>query len=176
MGMLDHAVCYMSGAIEMAKDHGVGWRKKIIELSRQAGLKIDYIDPTEKPGEKHLNIGENVNHQARLQQEGKWRELRDYVRNYRRSDLRFVDISDFIIVSIDPTIAQWGTANELYVADSSNSRVVALPLWLFDVVDLDDLNVYDSLEGIVSTLVDLNEGEEPLSDKWVLAHRIKCEK
>ena len=50
MGKLDGACGYLSGSMEYAKDHGVEWRRKFVSLVAEAKLKIDLIDPTNKPG------------------------------------------------------------------------------------------------------------------------------
>lgn len=187
MGALDEATGYLSGAMEFVKDHGVEWRKKFIHLVREAKLDIDLIDPTNKPGD---SIGENPMHQVELQKEGMFRELQDYVSNYRHLDLRYTDISDFLIVVVDPTIPQWGTSNETYLAEMQKKPtffivehgLYNLPRWLFDVIDKiqstnpvraqKEANVFESIEEVVDELIKLNSGENPLSREWVLVRKV----
>lgn len=184
-GVLDLACCYLSGSIEYAKDSGVKWRRKFISLSYQAGLKLDFIDPTDKPGGENIKIGENKEHQAKLQREGRWRELQKYVHRYRRYDLRFVDNSDFLVAVIDPTVPQWGTANEIYFAEMQHKPIFfiiegglhKLPRWLFDVVNLggdnydDRCNVFETVEAVIEELVAFDHGVYILSDEWVLVRK-----
>jgi hypothetical protein len=186
-GKLDGACGYLSGPMEFVADHGVEWRRKFIKLVHDAGLKIDLIDPTDKPGGIDVKIGENKAHQEMLQKEGRWQELQDYVSSYRRYDLRFVDISDFLVVVVDPRVPQWGTANEVYVGEQQHKPMfficdgglAKLPRWLFDVVDLDDFNgyhgkrcnVFSSVEEVVQRLVHLDNGVLPLNKKWVLIRK-----
>ena len=190
-GRLDGACGYLSGPMEFVADHGVAWRRKFIELSRQAGLKLDLIDPTNKPGGKDIKIGENKAEQVKLQQEGRWLELQKYVHAYRRYDLRFVDLSDFLVVGVDPSIPQWGTGNEVYVAEAQHKPMLficegglkTLPRWLFDVVELEHqiirnnvyetcrTNVFQSVEEVVQELQMLDSGYIPMSDKWVLVRK-----
>lgn len=185
MGELDYAVCYLSGPMEFVADHGVEWRRKFIKLIKEAGLKIDCIDPTNKPGAENIKIGENKQHQVQLQQQGRWKELQDYVKSYRRYDLRFVDLSDFLIALIDPSVPQWGTSNEIYAAELQHKPrfficdggLKNLPRWLFDVIDLDDpktgkrCNVFGSVEEVVQELIDIDCGKIPMNDKWVLVRK-----
>jgi hypothetical protein len=169
--------------MEFAKDHGVTWRRHFIHLVDQYRLNIDLIDPTDKPGGEDVHIGENKAHQQMLQETGQFRILQQYVHRYRRFDLRFTDNSDFLVVVVDPTIPQWGTANEVYVAETAHhpkfficeGGLRKLPRWLFDVID--DIgedgtaNVYQSVEEVVAELVALDNGVKPMSDEWVLIRK-----
>lgn len=181
MGKLDLACGYLSGPMEFVADHGVVWRRKFIKLAQEADLNLDFIDPTDKPGGKEIHIGENKETQATMQREGRWEELAAYVHAYRRFDLRFVDVSDFLIAVVDPTIPQWGTSNEVYVAEQQHKPMFficdgglgKLPRWLFDVIEFDNnrSNVYTSIEDVVQILSMLDNGELPLNDKWVLIRK-----
>lgn len=180
-GKLDGACGYLSGPMEFVADHGVEWRRKFIKLVSMAGLKVDLIDPTDKPGGIDVKIGENKAYQESLQKQGRWNELREYVKAYRRYDLRFVDISDFLVVVVDPRVPQWGTANEVYTAEQQHKPMfficdgglANLPRWLFDVVDLDNpiknkrQNVFGSVEEVVQELKNLDIGAVPMSNEWV---------
>lgn len=187
MGVLDDAVGYLSGPMEFVRDHGIEWRRKFIRLVREAELKIDLIDPTNKPGE---TAGEDPGYQVMLQREGRFKELQAYVGNYRHYDLRYTDISDFLIVVVDPTIPQWGTSNETYVAEMQkkptffivDGGLYNLPRWLFDVIDKissanpikagEQANVYESVEEVIAELVTLDSGIKRLSYEWVLVRKV----
>jgi len=177
MGLLDKAVVYLSGAMEFVADHGVEWRRKFIRLIRESGLDIDPIDPTDKPGPDDMRIGENQDYQIKLQKAGKFEELKKYVRKYRHYDLRFVDISDFLVALIDPRVPQWGTSNEIYVAEEQHKPTFLicegglhnLPRWLFDVVELN--HVFENVEGVVEQLVMLDNGELELDEGWILVRK-----
>lgn len=179
-GKLEKATCYLSGPIEFAPDGGVQWRREFIRLTLEAGLKLYYIDPTNKPGGHNIPMMEDKSHQEKLQKEGRWQEMRDYVANYRAYDLRAVDASDFMIFLIDPTIPQWGTANEVYEAEREHKPsfficeggLYNLPRWLFDVVDLEEdglrCNVFETVEQVVQELVGYNDGTYPMGREWIL--------
>lgn len=184
MGLLKGAVGYLSGPIEYVADHGVEWRKKFIDLSKKAKLGILCIDPCNKPEIdgweellKRLPREDQI-HQRRLQEDGKFEELREYVSSYRRLDLRLVDYSDFIVVVVDPSIPQWGTANEVYMAEAQHKPLFficpdgmkKLPRWLFDVIDFGDgrCNVFESVEEVIEHLIQINDRKIKITDEWVL--------
>jgi len=177
MGKLDEATAYLSGPMEMVADHGVEWRRRFIRLSNAAGLNIHYIDPTNKPGGEDVKIGEDKETQVRLQSEGRFKELRSYVGDYRRYDLRFVDLSDFLVVVVNPSVAQWGTANEVYFAEMQHKPrfciieggMHKLPRWLFDVFD--DNEIFESVEDLIAHLIKLDSGEVELDKRWVLVRK-----
>jgi hypothetical protein len=173
--------------MEFVKDHGVEWRRKFIKIVREVKLDIDLIDPTNKPGD---DVGEDPAYQIALQESGQFRDLQDYVNDYRHKDLRYTDISDFLIVVVDPSVPQWGTSNETYMAESQHKPtffviehgLYNLPRWLFDVIDKiksenpakaqQEANVYESIEEVVAELQILDRGEKPLSREWVLVRKI----
>lgn len=188
-GKLAGACGYLSGPMEFVADHGVEWRRKFIRLTEEAGLDIDLIDPTDKPGGKDIKIGENKADQERLQKNGQFRELQEYVEGYRRPDLRFTDISDFIVAVVDPRVPQWGTSNEVYVSEAQHKpafficdgTLYNLPRWLFGVIDeiteddpqkaIEQSNVFQSVEDVVAELIALDSGQKPLSNEWVLVRK-----
>lgn len=178
-GKLEKSTAYLSGAMEYVKDGGVFWRRKFIKLVKEANLKIDCIDPTSKPG----NINEDKITQKELQQNGCWEQLKTYVSNYRRSDLRFVDLSDFIVCFVDPTVPQWGTANEVFEAERQHKPsfficeggLYTLPRWLFGVIQLENenarCNVFNSVEEVIDELIGLDKGIYPMDSEWVLIRK-----
>lgn len=186
MGKLDGALGYLSGSMENVDDNGVGWRREIIDLINKSNLKIDLIDPTNKPGDESFKIGEEKDFQIKMQREGKFKKLQKYVSSYRRFDLRAVDYSDFLITSINLNVPQWGTGNEVTLAELQHKpnfficegSLFNLPRWLFDVIDKIDAdnaqdamrqcNVFNSIEEVVEELIRLDSGTKPLSDKWIL--------
>jgi|GEM_PF-684401 hypothetical protein len=181
-GKLAGACCYLSGPMEFAADHGILWRREFIKSAHSFGLNIDFIDPTNKPLPDDMRAGEDKNYQTELQESGKYKELKDYVSKYRRYDLRFVDLSDFLVAVIDPKVHMCGTYNEIFLAEQQHKPsfficdggLKKLPRWLFDVIDLNDpatqtrCNVFSSIEEVLEELRLLNSGVIELSPKWVL--------
>ncbi len=176
-GRLKDIHIYMSGAMEYVADAGVEWRLKFRDLSDHAGLMIKFIDPTNKPGDKPELAAESKQHQENLQLTGRFEELRSFVHDYRRKDLRFVDLSDAVVVLISPGVPQWGTANELYEAERQHKPILTiipgglynLPRWLFDVVDFD--LIFETVEEVVDYLVKINDQNNELDSRWVLVRK-----
>jgi hypothetical protein len=172
MNKLKGAICYLSGPMEDAKDMGVEWRRKIIKLFKENGVYIACIDPTNKPVEDKFE--EDVTRNKRLKEQESWDELVAYVKAFRRKDLRFVDLSDFIIALVDPKIHLCGTYNEIFEAERQKKPRFAiidgglknLPSWLFAVFPLSC--IFSSVEECVEHIRKLNSGELPLNDNWVL--------
>ena len=175
-GLLSGACGYLSGPMEYVSDHGIVWRRKFIELSYQSGLKVDYIDPTNKPG-GNMQIKEDKEYQKQLREEGRYQELKEYVSNYRRLDLRFTDISDFVVAVVNPNVPQWGTSDECYTAEDQHKPIFwiidgglkKLPFWLFDVAELN--MVFDSVEAVIEKLIRLDTGLEKMTNEWVLVRK-----
>ena len=184
-GKLYGACCYLSGAIESASDDGVGWRRRFIDLSKEANLHIDFIDPTNKPGGIDVKIKEDKNYQIDLQNNGEFLKLKEYVSEYRRYDLRFVDLSDFLVVAINPKIHICGTYDEVFTAERQHKPIFficegglkKLPRWLFGVVDVEDKdngirgNVFETIEQVIDELVQFDTGKIHMNDEWVLIRK-----
>lgn len=184
-GKLDGSLCYLSGPMEYAKDNGIVWRRKFIKLCQKKGLKITFIDPTNKPGKEDLEIEEDKKTQIHLQETGQFLELKKYVSAYRRADLRFVDYSDFLVVLVDPNVHMCGTYNEIFTAEQQHKPIFfvcegglkKLPRWLFGVIDLDDpkkdkrCNVFESFEQVIEELEKINNGSLDTSHEWVLIRK-----
>lgn len=175
-GKLDRATVYLSGSMEASKDNGVAWRREFIRQIESRGLDINCIDPTNKPGPTGLLGMEDRQYQIELQESGRFEELREYVHNYRRLDLRYVDISDAIVVCIDPELPHWGTPDEIYTAEDQHKPILCivegglkrLPRWLFDVIEFDD--IFETVEDCVERLCQLDSGEKEMDGRWVLSY------
>jgi hypothetical protein len=146
-------------------------------LVDEAGLGIKIIDPTDKPGASPNETAESKAYQEKLQREGRFEELREFVHDYRRKDLRFVDLSDAVVVLIDREVYQCGTLNEVFEAERQHKPIITicegglykLPRWLFDVVDFD--LIFESVEEVVDYLTKIDQQESELDSRWVLIRR-----
>jgi hypothetical protein len=84
----------------------------------------------------------------------------------RTLDLRCIDISDFIIASIDIDVHACGTYEEISVANSQKKPVLvwcqqgksAAPNWLFFMLPHE--HIFGSLEDLMSYLGRVSEGED----------------
>ena len=107
-----------------------------------------------------------------------WREtgqfdlLAQRMKQVRAYDLRLCDISDWFIAVIKPSIASWGSAEEittlirekktifLVIDDPLGKR--ACPLWLFGV--LPHKYIYDSIEDAMNTIKAIDDGIVKISN------------
>jgi hypothetical protein len=172
MGLLKSSRAYLSGAMDYAPDHGIGWRRKFIELTKH--LEIGIIDPTNKPIPCTSELGPERQTMEILRSQGRWDELRSFVKRFRREDLRFCDIADFLVVGIDPTIHTVGTYDEVFTAERQKKPLLCiieggkkrLPYWDFAVFRTNE--IFESVEECVGYLDGIDNGTIPLDDRWVL--------
>jgi len=170
--LLHGEIVYLSGPMEKAADHGKGWRKKLTEELKK--INIISIDPTCKPVSETGDFQEDTRTIKRLREEERWEELAQYVKTFRRADLRYTDLAGCIIAYIDPDIYTCGTFDEIFLAERQHKPRLAivkggiqrLPTWLFGVFN--HWEVFSSIAECVEYLEKLNSGELPLDDRWVL--------
>lgn len=172
MHRLKYSRVYLSGPMDKAADHGVGWRKRFIEQTKHLGLGI--IDPTNKPIPCTSELGNERETMLILREQGRWAELRDFVKRFRREDLRFTDIADFLVVGIDPNIHTVGTYDEVFTAERQKKPLLCiieggkkvLPFWNFAVFRPNE--IFESVEECVGYLDGIDNGSIPIDDRWVL--------
>jgi len=172
MGKLDEAIVYLSGAIDRAKDFGKGWRNEFINKASHLGMQI--IDPCNKPASFVHEVRGDVRTVTAMRENKQWEELQQFVKQFRREDLRFTDVSDFLVVYIDPDIPSYGTLDELFTAEDQkkpclcivNGGIEKLPTWLFGVFRLEE--VFSSVEECISHLNKIDSGEIEMDRRWVI--------
>ena len=155
--------CYLIGSMEFV--NGEGWRNTV--KSKLDGRNITFFDPYHKPF-----IDDVPEDDASRKDMLHWRETEQYdlvaqrMKQVRAYDLRLCDISDWFIAVIKPSIASWGSAEEittlirekktifLVIDDPKGKR--ACPLWLFGV--LPHKYIYDSLDDAINTIKANDDG------------------
>lgn len=153
---------------------GRGWRSYIKEQLADTG--IIFFDPYIKPFTH--DIPEDEESRAQMK---KWMETGQYdlvqqrfwdVRGY---DLRLCDICDFFIANIQPKIASWGSAEELFTINRAKKPLFLsveggrqlTPLWLMGTFP--HKYVYDGLDEIIQTVKAIDQGIVKMnSDRWKL--------
>lgn len=100
------------GAMDRALDHGVGWRRDITPFLDNLGVVV--LDPTRKPISIGLEGIEDRDRRRHLKETGQWGTLVKEIKLLRAVDLRMVDMSDFLIVNIDPEVHACGTYEEAF--------------------------------------------------------------
>jgi hypothetical protein len=175
MGTLNKSRCYLSGAIDYAPDLGVGWRAELIEKAHAAKLGVRFIDPCNKPTGCTQEVEDGVRLVDKYRQEGRWEEMRQFVKGFRREDLRFTDIADFLIIKVDRNVHMCGSYDELFLAERQRKPIFCiieggieeLPTWLFGVFHLE--NIFTSVDECIDHLKVLDSTPlEDLDSCWVL--------
>jgi len=163
---------YLAGAMDRVPDGGTGWRDKITPLLEKTGVVV--LNPCDKPA----SVGkEDSNSRLRIDElkiDGDYEKLKEEFAVVRTLDLRCVDISDFIIASIDIDVHACGTYEEISVANSQKKPVLvwcqqgksAAPNWLFFM--LPHQHIFDSMENLMGYLayVDRHKGKVNHYKRW----------
>ena len=163
----------------MQYSNGRGWRENTkAELS---GRGIVFFDPYHKPFLHDVPEDENAREEMIH-----WMQTEQYdlvaarMKRVRGYDLRLCDIADWFIAVIKPSIASWGSAEEIttiirekkplfLVIDDPDGKK-ATPLWLMGVMP--HKYIYNTLEDAIKTIKAIDEGIiNPNSDRWKLLNR-----
>jgi hypothetical protein len=166
--------CYLIG--HMQYSDGRGWRQLIKERFEDNGIK--FFDPYFKPFLQ--DIPEDENSRAEMLH---WMETEQYdlvaqrMKAVRSYDLRLCDICDWFVAVIKPTIASWGSAEEIttvirekkplfLIIDDPRGKK-ATPLWLMG--KMPHKYIYGSLDEAIKTIDAIDNGIiKCSSDRWKL--------
>lgn len=177
MNNLSQSVCYMIGSIENAKDDGVSWRIKLKQQCFAQKIDIRWIDPCNKPANGIKEIGKEKDIISNLRKNGEYDQLTKVMKNIRRQDLRFCDLSDFVVFYYDPDIGTCGSWDEVFTIEDQHKPIFVvcekgknrIPAWLFAAVNHEEM--FESIEDLVEHLSYLNRipMEDLVKDRrWVL--------
>jgi hypothetical protein len=171
-GKLAKSIVYLSGPIDNAKDFGKGWRENFIDNTKHLNMSI--INPCNKPASCVHEVTGDVRTVSKIRESENWKEMQDFVKQFRREDLRFTDVSDFLVAYIDADIPSWGTPDEIYTAERQKKPILAivnggikrLPTWLFGVFRIDE--IFSTVEECINHLNKIDSGEIKMDRRWVL--------
>jgi hypothetical protein len=174
MHKLEDTICYLIGAIDAATDQGCVWRQQIRQKSKAALLDIKYLDPTNKVAALKSEVMEEHDKVKKFKSNGKWDELSSFMETIVRQDHRCVDLSDFVIFYLDPSVHTCGSYFEFQSALTEKKPYFIIvpggkantPSWLFGICDHN--NIYGTIDEVVDHLVALDSGTEKMSDRWVI--------
>lgn len=153
---------------------GRGWRNDAkIFLSKR---NITVFDPYEKP---FLNKIEE-NEKARLSlrswmDNGKFDKVAKRMKQVRSDDLRLCDVSDFLLAKIQPSIASWGSAEELVTMTKMKKPIFLVvdggkektPLWIMGMFP--HKYIYNTVEEALDIIEKIDDGViVPDSTRWRL--------
>lgn len=176
MNKLNGLRCYLAGPMDFAPDRGIHWRQELSKFL--TNLDVTVIDPTKKihPGGKtELEMHTEI---AEAKERGDFETVAKIAKLIRNHDLRFVDISDFLIVLLDQNIKMCGTYFEIANAVRQRKPVLVvnpnsleeMSLWMFGEIPFDDF--FHNFEELKFYLEDLNTGKQTFDDRWVLLNDV----
>ena len=173
-GMLNGQRCYLAGPIDHSEDDGIAWRIEMTEWLSERGVMA--LDPTNKRTSNTIfnEIGDEQKNLGQLRELGRFNELRDAMKPIVLADLRMVEVSDFLIVYLDPSVQMCGTWEELFVGLRQHKPVFVvvnggkqkLNFWMFGRINPDF--VFDSFEDVKNYLDQVdNETIRADSSRWI---------
>jgi hypothetical protein len=172
--VLSKARAYLCGAMEFSD--GRGWREVVKKAL--SGRDITFFDPYIKPFIDDVPEDESSRKEMKH-----WRETRQFdilaqkMKKVRSDDLRCIDIADFVIAVVKPSVASWGSAEEIctavrqkkpiFLVIDDPDGVEACPLWFFGMIP--HKYIYGSLVEAITTIKGIDDGLIRLnSDRWHL--------
>lgn len=174
-GLLSDMMVFLSGPIEKTNDDGVGWRNYIKDKIEEKEFNLKVFDPCDKPKGLGSEIGSEITKIKKLIKESRWSEVKRFVREFRRFDLRGVDTSNFIIVKIDTSVHTCGTYDEIFTAEregkpilvilGDNQKKEDLPSWLFAFINPEE--IFQTEDDCIEYLEKINNNEINLDNRWV---------
>lgn len=154
--------------------NGEDWRRDVEGELKELGIVS--FNPYKKPFIKDVGEGDDFRgNMKELIACGKFDEVGEKMHQIRIYDLNLVDRSDFIIAHIIPSVASWGSAEELVTAVRMKKPIFIsieggkknTPLWLLGM--LPSKYFYNSIAEILDVLKKINSGEKEIdSDRWRL--------
>ena len=115
--------CYTIGAMEY--EDGADWRELVENTLSPRNITV--FNPYKKPFLNNCDETPDVRQRMReSMMNGDYEKVTQWARDIRRYDLNLVDRSDFIIANINPSVASWGTAEELSTAVAARKPIFTI--------------------------------------------------
>ena len=163
---------YLAGAMDRVPDGGVGWRDKITPLLENKGVVV--LNPCDKPVEVGIEDSCTRVKIESLKEHDEYSKIKKEYGVIRTLDLRCVDISDFLIASIDIDVHACGTYEEISLANSQKKPVLiwcqqgkrSAPNWLYFM--LPHQHIFGSIDDLMRYLnyVDSCKDEIEHHKRW----------
>lgn len=159
-GILYGSKTYLCGNLENTKD-AYKWRGEVAELLLKE-IGVECFDPNLEHFINQLSETEETRNILKTKrEEGDWDYLYNYMQSIVRRDLRYVDLSTFLICNLEPELATFGTTWELCVAHQQRKPVLfkvkdksKFPLWLAGLFKSEF--VWEEWDGLIQYLKDIN--------------------
>jgi len=164
MNKLNRQKVYLAGAVDRVPDRGVAWRDNITPFLES--LNIEVFNPLKKP----LEIGaetENAHFQKiKYKSEERYDEISNMMKIIRTTDLRLVDICNFLVVNLDLDVHPCGTYEEIFWANRQKKPILIhmeqgkknAPDWLFGTIP--HQMIFSNWNEIKEYLKKIDSGEE----------------
>ncbi|MCD6436211.1 MAG: hypothetical protein J7L15_07465 [Clostridiales bacterium] len=176
MDKLKGVNCFLSGPIDRVTDDGIIWRQYIVDECGKRNMKLDFFDPCNKPEGLGSEIGIEKNKVKKLIESGQWEEAQEFVKTFRRYDLRGIDTCNFVIARIDLNVHMCGTYDEIFTAEregkpifiimGKDQRKEDIPTWLISFLNYEE--IFESEDECIDYLEKIDQGEIELDRRWVL--------
>jgi len=172
MGILHKTRTYLIGAMQYS--NGRSWREDIAPELKSMGITV--FNPYDKPFVDDTPEDEDTRKMLHDKlEEGDFDFVADRMKPIRNYDLRLCDLSDFLVAHIKPSVASWGSAEELVTCCRAKKPVFIsieggkkmCPLWLLAMFP--HKYIYNNVDEILDMLKRIDSGEKPIDgDKWKL--------
>ena len=114
---------YLCGPIHAVSDDGKGWREIITPRLKRIGINV--LNPCKKTSHDSIDeVGEDKKIFRNLIEQERWEELKEKFWKIVRSDLRAIDMADFVIFNYDPSVPMCGSIHEMVVAQFEKKVVL----------------------------------------------------
>lgn len=169
---LKNTQTYLVGAMDRVPDGGMGWREQITPTLKELGINV--LNPCHKP---IANAQENddTRHWIEYYKEtGQYDKIKKHYSIIRCSDLRCVDVSDFIIAHINIHVHACGTYEEIVTANRQKKPVLVwceqgkskAPNWLFFMLPHE--HIFSNSSDLISYLYQVNSSNKvDHFDRWI---------
>jgi hypothetical protein len=155
---------YLVGAMDRVADGGIPWREQITPTLEKIGVNV--INPCLKPVANALENDETRYWIEYYKETGQYEKIKKHYSIIRCSDLRCVDVSDFIIAHINLDVHACGTYEEIVTANRQKKPVLVwceqgkakAPNWLFFM--LPHQHIFGASEDLVSYLHKINNSTD----------------
>jgi len=178
MNKLSSMRVYLCGPMDRVKDGGRGWRDMLTPKLQE--MKVVVLDPCNKPLDGAYEGPELRERHTTLLAQHDFETVANEVKVLRRTDLRMVDIADFLIVHLNNNVQTCGTYEELFWANRMKKPVLVMceqgklnvPRWLFGV--LPHQHIFNNWQELIQYLHDVDEGRRTESyNRWVFFNQSK---
>jgi hypothetical protein len=139
MGRLKGMMVYLSGSMEADPNQGIEWREVITPRLKEMGVGV--LNPCNKPTDKAKEVGDVRPMLHQLKVNGHFAEVHQFMKQIVSVDLRMVDISNFIIMKLNPNLHLCGSYWEAAIAVQQRKPLLicceegfaSIPNWLYGI-------------------------------------------